>query len=166
MLVTREGMSIRFDEKQVRTTGRVSQGVKGISMKTGDEVIGMVIPDDPENETLLIVTEKGFGKRTSLESYRIQNRGGKGLSTYRITEKTGLIAGARSVTEDNEVLLINTDGTIIRMKVNEIRVIGRSTSGVRLMKMDEGSRIVGMARAEASESEHEELLCSDLEIEE
>lgn len=155
ILVTEEGMSIKFNESDVRPLGRVSMGVKGIQLNEGDSVIGMAasIPDS----YLLAVTVNGFGKRTELEEYKVQTRGGKGILTYRITEKTGKIAGIRLVNENDDILLISSDGTIIRMAVSGISILGRATQGVTLMRTAEGSRVVSIARVlKEEESENEE----------
>ncbi|MDD4189024.1 MAG: DNA gyrase subunit A [Eubacteriales bacterium] len=142
MLVTNNGIAIRFKEKNVRPIGRDTQGVIGIRLDKEDKVISMVPCE--ENTTLLAVTENGFGKRTELDEYKIQSRGGKGILTYRITEKTGLIAGAKSVKDEDEIMLISSDGTIIRMNVSEISILGRTTQGVTLMRMDDGIKVVGV----------------------
>ena len=144
MLSTVNGMAIRFKETDARPIGRVSQGVKGIELEEGDAVVGMevCIPDT----TLLVVTENGFGKRTELEEYKTQTRGGKGILTYRITEKTGKSIGMQLVAEDDDIILISSDGTIIRMKVSEISILGRATQGVTLMRMSEGNKVVSIAR--------------------
>lgn len=157
ILVTSMGMAIRFSESDVRPTGRVSQGVKGISLDDGDSVVGMAVTQaTDENESaegnieddmyLLIVTEKGYGKRSRLSEYRKQNRGGKGVMTYKITEKTGNIAGMRLVDEKDDIMLISSDGTIIRLKVSEVSVYGRIAQGVTLMKVEDGSKIMSVAR--------------------
>ena len=144
MLSTVNGMAIRFKETDARPIGRVSQGVKGIELEEGDVVVGMEVctPDT----TLLVVTENGFGKRTELEEYKTQTRGGKGILTYRITEKTGKSIGMQLVAEDDDIILISSDGTIIRMKVSEISILGRATQGVTLMRMSEGNKVVSIAR--------------------
>ena len=144
MLSTVNGMAIRFNETDARPIGRVSQGVKGIELDDGDYVIGMEVVTD--NTTLLVVTENGFGKRTDLEEYKVQTRGGKGVLTYRITEKTGKSIGMMLVSEEDDIILISSDGSIIRMKVNEISILGRATQGVTLMRMSEGNNVVSMAR--------------------
>ncbi len=144
MLSTVNGMAIRFNETDARPIGRVSQGVKGIELDEGDFVIGMEVVT--ENTTLLVVTENGFGKRTELEEYKVQTRGGKGVLTYRITEKTGKSIGMMLVSEEDDIILISSDGSIIRMKVNEISILGRATQGVTLMRMSEGNYVVSMAR--------------------
>jgi len=157
MLSTVNGMAIRFNETDARPIGRVSQGVKGIDLSEDDQVIGMEVCTD--DTTLLVVTENGFGKRTELEEYKVQNRGGKGVLTYRITKKTGKSIGMMLVSDDNDIMLISSDGTIIRMKVNEISILGRATQGVTLMRMHEGINVVSMARMineEVEEVEDEE----------
>lgn len=149
ILVTYNGMAIRFKESDVRPLGRVTQGVKGINLDEDDFVIGMAVSSD--DGYLLVVTENGFGKRTHIDEYRTQSRGGKGVFTYRITEKTGKIAGMRLVSENDDVMLISADGTIIRLKVKGISVFSRVTQGVILMKMEEETKVVSLARVEADE---------------
>nr|HQD32302.1 DNA gyrase subunit A [Clostridiales bacterium] len=158
ILVTREGMSIRFQESDVRPLGRVAQGVKGITLEEGDYVVGMAT--SREDSTLLVVTENGFGKRTELDEYKTQIRGGKGILTYRVTEKTGRIAGAKLVYETDEIMLISYDGTIIRMKVADISILGRATQGVTLMRTSEGNTVVSIARLEAENGDDEEYACT------
>ena len=155
MLVTREGMSIRFNETDARPIGRVSQGVKGIEIEEGDYVIGMEVC--VENACLLVATENGFGKRTELDEYKVQTRGGKGILTYRVTEKTGKIAGMKLVSEKDEIMLISMDGTIIRLNVSEISILGRATQGVTLMRMNEGNSVVSIARIINEENEENEV---------
>jgi DNA gyrase, A subunit len=154
MLVTRKGMSIRFSEADVRSTGRASIGVRGITLREGDSVIGMDICD-PEN-SLLIITEKGFGKRTDIVEYRIQSRGGKGLLTYKISEKTGELAGMMMVNDANDVMLITTEGVIIRIHAEDINIIGRNTSGVRLMRTTETNLIVSCAKTDREDEDPED----------
>ena len=145
VLVTREGMCITFDEKEVRPIGRVSQGVIGIRLDEGDEVIGMEsVIAGGKGATLLAITENGFGKRTELDEYRVQIRGGKGVITYKITPKTGKLVGARIATEDDDVMLITDTGTIIRLNVKDISVLGRSTQGVTLMRTNDGGKVVSI----------------------
>ncbi len=160
MLSTVKGMAIRFNETDARPIGRVSQGVKGIELDDGDYVIGMEVVTD--NTTLLVVTENGFGKRTELEEYKVQTRGGKGILTYRITEKTGKSIGMMLVSEEDDIILISSDGSIIRMKVNEISILGRATQGVTLMRMSEGNNVVSMARM-INEECPEGVDCEDAE---
>ena len=154
ILVTRSGMSIRFQESDVRPLGRVSQGVKGITLNDDDYVVGMGT-SMPES-TLLVVTENGFGKRTELDEYKIQTRGGKGILTYRVTERTGQVAAIRLVHETDEIMLISSDGTIIRLEVNGISILGRATQGVTLMRMSDGNHVVSLARLEKEEDIEDE----------
>ena len=144
VLVTRNGMCITFDEKDVRPIGRVSQGVIGIRLDEDDEVIGMESVIEGGKATLLAITENGFGKRTELDEYRVQNRGGKGVITYKITPKTGKLVGVRIASEEDDVMLITDTGTIIRINVKDISVLGRSTQGVTLMRTSDGGKVVSM----------------------
>ena len=154
VLVTKEGMSITFDEKDVRPMGRVSQGVIGIRLNKDDQVIGMESIIAGANATLLAITENGFGKRTELEEYRVQTRGGKGVITYKVTPKTGSIVGIRIVEEPDDVMLITDTGTIIRINVSEISILGRSTQGVTLMRTNEG-RVVSIEKITEKEEEND-----------
>ena len=144
VLVTRNGMCITFDEKDVRPIGRVAQGVIGIRLDKDDEVIGMESVIAGGKTTLLAITENGFGKRTELDEYRVQIRGGKGVITYKITQKTGKLVGVRIATEDDDVMLITDKGTIIRINVKDISVLGRSTQGVTLMRTNDGGKVVSI----------------------
>ena len=144
VLVTRNGMCITFDEKDVRPIGRVAQGVIGIRLDKDDEVIGMESVIAGGKATLLAITENGFGKRTELDEYRVQIRGGKGVITYKITQKTGKLVGVRIATEDDDVMLITDKGTIIRINVKDISVLGRSTQGVTLMRTNDGGKVVSI----------------------
>ena len=144
VLVTRNGMCITFDEKDVRPIGRVSQGVIGIRLDEDDEVIGMESVIAGGKATLLAITENGFGKRTELDEYRVQIRGGKGVITYKITPKTGKLVGVRIAVEDDDVMLVTDTGTIIRLKVKDISVLGRSTQGVTLMRTNDGGKVVSV----------------------
>lgn len=132
-LITKKGQCIRFNEKDVRCIGRTSMGVRGIHLSKDDEVIGMQV--EGQGEALLIVSENGMGKRTLVSEFSSQHRGGKGVRCYKITEKTGNVVGAKAVNEDNEVMMITTEGIIIRMEVNDISLLGRNTSGVKLMNV-------------------------------
>ena len=138
VLVTRKGMCITFDEKDVRSVGRVSQGVIGMRLDPDDEVIGMESIIAKSTATLLAITENGFGKRTELDGYRVQIRGGKGVITYKITPKTGELVGIKIVNDDDDIMMITDTGTIIRLNVKEVSVLGRSTQGVTLMRTNEG----------------------------
>ena len=150
-LVTKKGMCIRFKEKDVRTTGRVSMGVIGMRFDEDDEVIGMQM--ESQGEELLVVSENGMGKRTPIEEFKPQFRGGKGVLCYKITEKTGNLVGAKLVNDGREIMLITTEGIIIRMSVDDISVIGRNTSGVKLMSIDQNSDIKVASIAKVRESE-------------
>jgi len=155
VLVTREGMSIRFDDEDVRATGRNTQGVRGIALDDGDEVVGMA-PTVP-GKTILVVSERGFGKRTELEEYRIQTRAGKGLITYKPSEKTGSLAGIALVDDSNDLILVSDTGIIIRMSAAEIPILSRNTQGVRMMRTGEG-KVVDLAVVEHEEPGEEEAL--------
>jgi len=146
LLVTRNGMSIRFKETDVRTTGRVSMGVIGMNLDDDDEVVAMQL--NTQGEYLLIVSENGLGKRTLMSEFGIQNRGGKGLKCYKITEKTGLVIGAKAVNEENEIMMITNEGIIIRTGCVDISVLKRITSGVKLMNVDHeaGIKVANIAK--------------------
>ena len=152
VLVTRQGLAITFNEKDVRPMGRTSQGVIGIRLNKDDLVIGMECIFEGSKATLLAITENGFGKRTELDEYRVQTRGGKGVITYKITPKTGNIVGIRIVTESDDVMLITDTGTIIRISAAEISVLGRSTQGVTLMRTNEG-KVVSIEKIPEEEEE-------------
>ncbi len=155
VIVTRKGMSITFDEKDVRSCGRVSQGVIGIRLDKDDYVIGMESVMAGGKATLLAITENGFGKRTELDEYRVQTRGGKGVITYKITPKTGEIVGIKIVNENDDVMLITDTGTVIRLQVKDISVLGRSTQGVTLMRTNEG-KVVSIEKIKEDYEELEE----------
>ena len=138
VLVTRKGMSITFDEKDVRPVGRTAQGVIGMRLDEDDYIVGMEPIISGSKATLLTITENGFGKRTELDEYRVQNRGGRGVITYKITPKTGEIVGMKIVNGTEDIMLITDTGTIIRMNTREISVLGRSTQGVTLMRTNNG----------------------------
>ena len=144
VLVTREGLCITFAEKDVRPIGRTGQGVIGMKLNDGDEVIGMEPIISGSKATLLAITENGFGKRTELDEYRVQTRGGKGVITYKITPKTGKIVGIRIATDEEDVMLITNSGTIIRLKVKDISILGRSTQGVTLMRTSDECKVVSI----------------------
>ena len=157
-IYSRNGMCITFDEKDVRPIGRVSQGVIGIRLDEGDEVIGMESVIAGGKATLLAITENGFGKRTELDEYRVQIRGGKGVITYKITQKTGKLVGVRIATEDDDVMLITDTGTIIRISVKDVSVLGRSTQGVTLMRTNDGGKVVSIETLTPDEIENDEQL--------
>lgn len=144
VLVTKKGLSITFDEKDVRPVGRSAQGVIGIRLDNDDDVIGMESIISGSKATLLAITENGFGKRTELDEYRVQNRGGRGVITYKVTPKTGNIVGIRIANGNEDVMLITDKGTIIRLKVEEISVLGRATQGVTLMRTNDGGKLVSI----------------------
>ncbi len=154
LLVTRQGMCIMFKETDVRPTGRTSMGVRGMNLSFDDEVIGMQL--NTQGEELLLVSEFGMGKRTSIEEFGIQHRGGKGVKCYKITEKTGNVVGAKAVHEDQEVMLITNEGIIIRIEVSGISVLGRITSGVKLMNLDHTKDIVVASIAKVRKEESSE----------
>lgn len=156
VLVTKKGMCITFDEKDVRPVGRVTQGVIGMRLDDNDVVIGMESIIAGGKATLLAITENGFGKRTELDEYRVQNRGGKGVITYKITPKTGDIVGVRIATDDEDVMMITEKGTIIRINVKDISVLGRSTQGVTLMRTSDGGKVVSIETINPNEDVAEE----------
>ena len=152
VMVTKKGMSITFDEKDVRPVGRTAQGVIGIRLDEDDSVIGMESIISNIKGTLLAITENGFGKRTELEEYRVQNRGRRGVITYKVTPKTGDIVGIRIATDEEDVMLITDNGTIIRLNVKDISILGRATQGVTLMRTNEG-KVVSIEKISLEESE-------------
>ena len=153
VLVTKKGLCITFEEKDVRPIGRIAQGVIGMRLNSDDEVIGMESIVKGNNATLLAITENGFGKRTELDEYRVQLRGGRGVITYKITSKTGELVGVKITDENEDVMLITDKGTIIRMSVKEISVLGRSTQGVTLIRTNDGSKVVSIETVEKDEDE-------------
>lgn len=155
ILVTRYGQCIRFHETDVRSTGRNSMGVIGMNLLDGDEVVGMQL--NTQGEYLLIASEKGLGKCTRMDEFYAQNRGGKGVKCYKITEKTGNIIGIKAVNDENEIMIITTGGIVIRMKVEDISVLGRITSGVKLINMDEDVTIASIARVKEDVNLMEEI---------
>ena len=156
VLATREGMSIRFHQGDVRDMGRVATGVKGIELVKDDAVIGMVVIR--RDATLLVVSGKGFGKRSELTEYRVQKRGGKGIITFKVTDKTGPCVALKEVQPDDELMMITRHGIIIRVPVDGIRVIGRNTQGVRVMNLDAGDTVVDVSRvAKEDESGSDEV---------
>ena len=154
LLVTKHGMCIRFAEKDVRATGRVSMGVIGMNLSPEDEVVAMQM--DTQGDALLIVSEKGMGKRTSIEEFTRQNRGGKGVKCYKITEKTGNVIAAKAVDEHREIMLITTEGIVIRMEVADISMLGRITSGVKLIHMDDDITVASMSKVREEDKDQGE----------
>ncbi len=154
ILSTLDGQSIRFKESQVRPTGRGTYGVVGMRLDKGDEMVSMEMLS--LGAAILTVSEHGYGKRTTMEEYRLQSRGGKGIITMKTTDKTGRVVGVQQVTEDDQLMLVTNIGKIIRLRVKDIRVIGRNTQGVRLIDLDKGERVVSLARLAEKEEEEEE----------
>lgn len=160
MIATKNGKCIRFSEEKVREVGRGSIGVRGISMDEDDEAIGMIVVNDLENDTVLVVSEKGYGKRTAVLDYRETNRGGKGVITLNITEKTGQLIAIQNVTDDDGLMIINKSGVAIRMNMNEMRVMGRNTQGVKLINLKKNDEIAAIAKVEMDKDvvDEEEIL--------
>ncbi|MBR5227755.1 MAG: DNA gyrase subunit A [Clostridia bacterium] len=153
ILVTNSGLSIRFKEEEVRAVGRTSMGVKGITLSDTDYVVGMEPIVEEKGNYILAITENGFGKRTEVEEYRSQSRAGKGILTYKTTEKTGHIIGVKVVNDTDDVMLITANGTVIRLNVSGISVLGRNTQGVTLMRTSEGGKVVSIAKIVSEDSE-------------
>ena len=151
ILVTKYGQCIRFKETDVRSTGRVSMGVRGINLADGDEVVAMQL--NSQGYYLLVVSENGMGKMTSISEFTVQNRGGKGVKCYKITEKTGNVIGAKAVNEENEIMMINTEGIIIRLQCSDISILGRITSGVKLINLPDGVTVASFAKVREKEEE-------------
>ena len=151
ILVTKYGQCIRFKETDVRSTGRVSMGVRGINLVDGDEVVAMQL--NSQGYYLLVVSENGMGKMTSISEFAVQNRGGKGVKCYKITEKTGNVIGAKAVNEENEIMMINTEGIIIRLQCSDISILGRITSGVKLINLPDGVTVASFAKVREKEEE-------------
>ena len=154
ILVTKYGQCIRFNETDVRSTGRVSMGVRGINLTDGDEVVAMQL--NTQGYYLLVVSENGMGKRTSISEFTVQNRGGKGVKCYKITEKTGNVIGAKAVNEENEIMMITTEGIIIRLQCADISILGRITSGVKLINLSDGVTVASFAKVREKEEEKQE----------
>ncbi|MGZ5264355.1 MAG: DNA gyrase subunit A [Kaistella sp.] len=148
MIATKNGKCIRFPEEKARAVGRGSIGVRGISLEDNDEVIGMIVVNDVQNETVLVVSEKGYGKRTAVEDYRVTNRGGKGVITLNITEKTGNLIAIQNVTDEDGLMIINKSGVAIRMGMDEMRVMGRNTQGVKVINLKNNDSIAAIAKVE------------------
>ncbi len=154
IIVTEKGMAVRFHEDQVRATGRTSMGVRGITLTSGDQVVGMQLSS--QGDSILVVSEKGMGKRSSFDEFRIQNRGGKGIKSYKITEKTGNVVGIKAVNDNHEIMMITSAGIIIQIRMNEVPVHSRITSGVKLMNLEEGVKVVKIAKVREEIEESEE----------
>ena len=155
MIAAREGKAIRFNENTVRPIGRVGAGVRGISIEEEDEVIGMICVEPSSKQDVLVLSENGYGKRTDLDEYRITNRGGKGVKTINITEKTGKLISIQAVTDDNDLMIINRSGLTIRTAVSQIRLAGRATQGVRIINLREGDAIASVMAVPAAGEEEE-----------
>ena len=155
LVATRNGMGIKFSETDVRPLGRAATGVKAIQLKDGDYVVsvGKVTP----NAKVLNVTEKGYGKQTSVEEFKVQYRGGMGVKVHQLTEKTGLLTGVLMLEENEELMLITSEGVIIRLRGNDISTIGRVSQGVKLMNLKEGVSVVGIAKITEDDIETEEI---------
>lgn len=156
LLVTKYGQCIRFHETDVRSTGRVSMGVIGMTLSDGDEVVGMQL--DVQGEFLLVASEYGMGKLTAMNEFTAQNRGGKGVKCYKIMEKTGHVVGAKAVNRDNEVMMISTEGIIIQMSCENISILGRVTSGVKMMNLsaDADAKVASIAKVKSADPKTEE----------
>ena len=155
MIAARGGKAIRFNENTVRPIGRVGAGVRGIALDEGDEVVGMICIEPDSMQDVLVLSENGYGKRTDLDEYRITNRGGKGVKTINITEKTGNLVSIQAVTDDNDLMIINRSGVTIRTEVKQIRLAGRATQGVRIINLREGDAIASVMAVPVSENEDE-----------
>jgi DNA gyrase subunit A len=156
MIALKSGKACRFPEAKVRPMGRTAGGVRGIKLDEevkGDEAIGMICVSNPEVQTVLVVTEKGYGKRTGVDEYRITNRGGKGVRTVKITDKTGNLISIKDVTDKDDLMIITTQGITIRMSVKTLREMGRATQGVRLIDLNEGDEIAAVAKVDIQEEE-------------
>ncbi len=163
LMATKSGRAIRFNETKVRCIGRTGQGVKGITLDTkNDEVVGMICVEDIEQEEVLVVSENGFGKKSKIEDYRITNRGGKGVKTMRITDKTGALITIKNVTDDNDLMIINKSGITIRLALSEMRTTGRATQGVKVINLRNGDQIASVAKVSAFKEE--EIVESDLDV--
>ena len=158
IIANRNGRAIRFHESKVRVMGRVAAGVRGMTLDgDDDEVVGMICIKHPEQETVLVVSEQGYGKRSAIDDYRVTNRGGKGIKTIQVTEKTGKLVGIKNVTEDNDLMIINKSGITIRMKVADLNVIGRATQGVRLINLEKRNDEIASVCKVVSESEEDRI---------
>ena len=161
MIATREGRAIRFNEATVRAMGRVSTGVKAVSMEDDNEVVGMIAIEPDSKEDILVLSENGYGKRTDLEEYRITNRGGKGVKTINITEKTGQLISIKAVTDDNDLMIINCSGLTMRTSVDQIRVAGRATQGVRVINLRDGDAIASVTAVPKTDEDEEIAIISE-----
>ena len=167
IMADRNGKAVRFDENDVRCMGRVSTGVRGMRLDEGDDaVVGMVVVNDAETETVMVVSENGYGKRSMVEDYRKTNRGGKGVKTMAVTEKTGRLVAIKNVTDENDLMIINKSGIVIRLAVKEVRIMGRATQGVRLINLAKKNDIIASVckvmsselEATVEEESHQKML--------
>ena len=169
LLANRNGRAVRFHEDKVRAMGRVATGVIGMQLDGGDdEVVGMVCVNDPNVETIMVVSENGYGKRSEVEDYRMTNRGTKGVKTLAITEKTGRLVAIKVVTDENDLMIINKSGILIRLKVADVRVMGRATQGVRLINLSKKNDVIAsvckVMHSQAEEEDVEEAEIVDEEL--
>jgi len=164
LLANRNGRAVRFDENEIRSMGRVSTGVIGMRLDGGDdEVVGMVCVNDPQTETIMVVSENGYGKRSEVEDYRKTARGAKGVKTLNITDKTGRLVAIKVVTDENDLMIINKSGILIRLKVADVRVMGRATQGVRLINLTKkNDTIASVCKVMSNQDEDVE----DIQVEE
>ena len=161
MVAAREGKAIRFNEETVRPIGRVGAGVRGISIEDNDEVVGMICIEPESGQDVLVLSENGYGKRTDLDEYRITNRGGKGVKTINVTEKTGKLISIQAVTDDNDLMIINRSGLTIRTAVSQIHLAGRATQGVRIINLREGDAIASVTAVPANEDKEEDAIATE-----
>ena len=166
LIAARNGKCVRFHESDARAIGRTGTGVRGINIEDDDEVIGMVCVDtengDKENTHILVVSENGYGKRSDVEDYRITSRGGKGVKTLNITEKTGSLISLKSVTDEDDLMIINKSGITIRVAVSDIRVAGRATQGVRLINIKDGDMIAAVCRVVKNEEKNDQTESTEI----
>ena len=157
ILANREGNAIRFHESKVRPMGRMSTGVKGMTLEGDDEIIGMITMNGSDDETVMVVSEKGYGKRSPLEDYRITNRGGKGVRTLNVTDKTGKLVAIKNVNDQNDLMIINQSGITLRLAVADVRVMGRATQGVKLIDLSKrGDTIASVCKVDSDPEEEVE----------
>ena len=164
MVAAREGKAIRFNEETVRPIGRVGAGVRGISIEDNDEVVGMICIEPESGQDVLVLSENGYGKRTDLDEYRITNRGGKGVKTINVTEKTGKLISIQAVTDENDLMIINRSGLTIRTAVSQIHLAGRATQGVRIINLREGDAIASVTAVPANEDKDEEIVVTETPV--
>jgi len=167
LLAARAGKCVRFNEEKVRAIGRTGAGVRGITIEEGNEVIGMVCVDpkspDKDKINIMVVSENGFGKRSDLDDYRVTNRGGKGVRTINVTEKTGQLIAIKDVTDDNDLMIINKSGLTIRLAVSEVRITGRVTQGVKLINLKGKDSIAAVCKVNGGDEENEEETTTQME---